>query len=252
MTYIFKYIIVGDSGVGKTAFLNEFIKKEFNPLTLPTVGLEFISKTITKQGIEYKLQIWDTAGQEDYGPITRLYYRHTTVIILAFDLCNLKSFGSVDRWYNEIIEIAHPKTKIVLVGMKHDKTSEILVSSDTIGRWLTDRGDDIFAYYDVSSVTCHHVDEVFFESMDKIISELASGQIDLEEGVEFGIRFQKPKDWGVSRIFGLGASEEKKNFRLGNSGEDTFGIQMASSDSDRPGDSCGSNALGCSNGTCCI
>jgi small GTP-binding protein len=225
MTYIFKYIIVGDSGVGKTAFLSEFIKKEFNPLTLPTVGLEFISKTITKQGVDYKLQIWDTAGQEDYGPITRLYYRHTTVIILAFDLCNPKSFESVDRWYNDIIEVAHPKTKIVLVGMKHDKTSEILVSSDTIGRWLTDRDDDIFAYYDVSSVTSHHVDKVFFDSMDKIISEIASGQIDLEEGVDFGIRFQKPKDWGVSRIFGLGASEEKKNFRLGNSGEDRFGVQ---------------------------
>lgn len=160
---------------------------------MPTVGLEFISKTVSKGGVDYKLQIWDTAGQEDYGPITRLYYRHTTVIILAFDLCNWKSFENLDSWYNEIIEIAHPKTKIVLIGTKHDKTDDILVSSDIIGQWLTDRGDDVFAYYDVSSVTGYHVDEVFFGSMDKIIEELGNGQITLEEGEEFGIRYQKPK-----------------------------------------------------------
>ncbi|KAL0381772.1 UNVERIFIED_CONTAM: Ras-related protein RABB1b [Sesamum angustifolium] len=73
--YLFKYIIIGDTGVGKSCLLLQFTDKRFQPVHDLTIGVEFGARMVTIDGSPIKLQIWDTAGQESFRSITRSYYR---------------------------------------------------------------------------------------------------------------------------------------------------------------------------------
>ena len=73
--YLMKFIVIGDSGVGKSSLINQYINGTFQAKMEPTIGVEFATKTVTLQKRKVKLQIWDSAGQENYRSITRSYYR---------------------------------------------------------------------------------------------------------------------------------------------------------------------------------
>ena len=73
--YLFKYIIIGDSNVGKSCLMMQFVEHKFKSFVDPTIGVEFGSKKIALQDLVLKLQIWDTAGQESFRSITRSYFR---------------------------------------------------------------------------------------------------------------------------------------------------------------------------------
>ncbi|EAN93608.1 ras-related protein rab-2a, putative, partial [Trypanosoma cruzi] len=84
--YVFKYIIIGDSGVGKSCLLLQFTDKRFEPLHDLTIGVEFGARVVTIQQKNVKLQIWDTAGQESFRSITRSYYRGACGALLVYDV----------------------------------------------------------------------------------------------------------------------------------------------------------------------
>mmetsp|Transcript_21552 Transcript_21552/g.27421 ORF Transcript_21552/g.27421 Transcript_21552/m.27421 type:complete len:110 (+) Transcript_21552:65-394(+) len=84
--YLFKYIIVGDTAVGKSCLLLQFTDKRFQPVHDLTIGVEFGSRTITIDDNQIKLQIWDTAGQEKFRSITRSYYRGAAGALLVYDI----------------------------------------------------------------------------------------------------------------------------------------------------------------------
>src|SRR6185437_16703943 len=84
--YLFKYIIVGDTAVGKSCLLLQFTDKRFQPVHDLTIGVEFGSRTIVLDGQQIKLQIWDTAGQEKFRSITRSYYRGAAGALLVYDI----------------------------------------------------------------------------------------------------------------------------------------------------------------------
>ena len=96
---LFKVVLIGDSGVGKSNLLSRFTKNEFNLESKATIGVEFATKTVmVEPDKKCKAQIWDTAGQERYRAITSTYYRGALGALLVYDITKPKTFESVERW----------------------------------------------------------------------------------------------------------------------------------------------------------
>lgn len=99
---LFKLLLIGDSGVGKTCILFRFSDDAFNNTFISTIGIDFKIKTIELRGKKIKLQIWDTAGQERFHTITTSYYRGAMGIMLVYDISNSKSFDNIAKWLRNI------------------------------------------------------------------------------------------------------------------------------------------------------
>merc|ERR1712071_147884 len=102
---LFKLLLIGDSGVGKTCILFRFSDDAFNTTFISTIGIDFKIKTIELQGKKIKLQIWDTAGQERFHTITTSYYRGAMGIMLVYDITSVKTFDNIAKWLRNIDEV---------------------------------------------------------------------------------------------------------------------------------------------------
>jgi len=118
---LFKVILVGDSGVGKTSLLARLTGKSFNFNQKATIGVEFAVKTLELEGgARVKLQIWDTAGQERYRSISKSYYRGAVAGIIVYDITDHNSFEHIEKWVKELRENAKDVAVIMLCGNKRD------------------------------------------------------------------------------------------------------------------------------------
>lgn len=116
----FKYIIIGNSSVGKSAILERFIEKRFAN-TGTTIGVDYGSKLIHMNEFgDVKLQIWDTAGQEMYRSIVQTYFRNTGGIIMVYDVTDITSARDLEKWHIIVKERATPNIPIIVVGNKTD------------------------------------------------------------------------------------------------------------------------------------
>ena len=118
--YLFKVVLIGDSGVGKSNLLSRFTKNEFNLESKTTIGVEFATKSIEVGSKIIKAQIWDTAGQERYRAITSAYYRGAVAALLVYDITKLHTFQSVEKWLQELKDYADDNIVVMLVGNKTD------------------------------------------------------------------------------------------------------------------------------------
>ena len=118
--YLFKVVLIGDSGVGKSNLLSRFTRNEFNLESKSTIGVEFATKSINVDGKVVKAQIWDTAGQERYRAITSAYYRGAVGALLVYDISKHITFENVERWLKELRDHAEPNIVVMLVGNKSD------------------------------------------------------------------------------------------------------------------------------------
>ncbi|KAJ3441913.1 ras-related protein rab11 [Anaeramoeba flamelloides] len=118
--FLYKIVLIGDSGVGKTNLLSRYCRNEFDLQSKSTIGVEFATKTLQIDGKIIKAQIWDTAGQERYRAITSAYYRGAVGAILVFDITKYSTFENCERWLNELREHSSEDIKIMLVGNKVD------------------------------------------------------------------------------------------------------------------------------------
>lgn len=128
-SFVFKYIIIGDSGIGKSSILQAYTHKIYDPEIISTVGIEFGSNIIdieedtnvNKDTV--KIQIWDTAGQERFRSITQAYYRGSIGIFIVYDITDRRSFENVKQWYNRFLDRIDDKinTKFTIIGNKSDK-----------------------------------------------------------------------------------------------------------------------------------
>ena len=121
-----KIIFVGDSGVGKTTMIKNINEEPYQDLRESSIGIDFYSKKITYKGIEIRLQMWDTAGQEKYRGLIPSYIRNAALIFLIYDISSKESFNNLTQWI-EFIN-SYEKTKIVLCGNKIDLENERKVS----------------------------------------------------------------------------------------------------------------------------
>ncbi|CAH9113717.1 unnamed protein product, partial [Cuscuta europaea] len=119
--YLFKVVLIGDSGVGKSNLLSRFTRNEFSQECKSTIGVEFATRTIQVEDDKIvKAQIWDTAGQERYRAITSAYYRGAVGALLVYDITRQITFENVERWLRELRDHTDQNIVIMLVGNKAD------------------------------------------------------------------------------------------------------------------------------------
>ena len=125
---IFKILVIGDSGVGKSNLLLRYVKNEFASDMRSTVGVEFGTKMLKIDNYDVKAQIWDTAGQERYRAITSAYYKGAKGVLIVYDITRKNSFENVDKWLNDFKMKSDDDAVIVIVGNKSDLINEREVS----------------------------------------------------------------------------------------------------------------------------
>ena len=115
ISYMFKIIIIGDAGVGKSNILVRYTKNEFDSSMKPTVGIEFASKKIKIGDANIKLQIWDTAGQEKFKSVSKQYYKGAVGVMLVYDITKRKTYENVPKWIEEARNHAAADVTIIIV-----------------------------------------------------------------------------------------------------------------------------------------
>lgn len=125
--YLFKLLLIGDSGVGKSCLLLRFADDTYTESYISTIGVDFKIRTIELDKKTIKLQIWDTAGQERFRTITSSYYRGAHGIIVVYDCTDQDSFNNVKQWLEEIDRYACDNVNKLLVGNKCDLTAKKVV-----------------------------------------------------------------------------------------------------------------------------
>ena len=118
--YLFKYIIIGDASVGKSNILLKYAHNQFKPEYQLTIGVEFGAKNVEINNKTYRIQIWDTAGQENFRSITRAYYKNSVCALVVYDLTNKETFDSVQAWIDDCKSQSPKNIYMLLVGNKED------------------------------------------------------------------------------------------------------------------------------------
>jgi len=155
--HLFKLLIIGDSGVGKSSLLVRFADNTFTGNYITTIGVDFKIRTIELHGERVKLQIWDTAGQERFRTITSTYYRGTHGVIVVYDVCSGESFANVKRWLHEIEQNCDVVNRI-LVGNKNDDPDRKVVLTEDARRFSDQMGIQLF---ETSAKDNLNVEEMF-------------------------------------------------------------------------------------------
>nr|CAX70484.1 Rab-protein 10 [Schistosoma japonicum] len=125
---LFKLLLIGDSGVGKTCLLIRYVDGSYSPSFISTIGIDFKIKTIELEGKKIKLQIWDTAGQERFHTITTSYYRGAMGRMMIYDITNRRTFDNIQTWMKNICDYASEDVEKLVVGNKCDFDNRRAVS----------------------------------------------------------------------------------------------------------------------------
>ncbi|CAF98321.1 unnamed protein product, partial [Tetraodon nigroviridis] len=177
--YLFKLLLIGDSGVGKTCLLFRFSEDSFNTTFISTIGIDFKIRTIELDGKRVKLQIWDTAGQERFRTITTAYYRGAMGIMLVYDISNEKSFENIKNWIRNIEEHASSDVEKMILGNKCDMTDRRQVSKDRGEKLAIDYG---VKFLETSAKSSLNVEEAFYTMARDILHNLSSKTADPTAG----------------------------------------------------------------------
>lgn len=164
--YLYKIVIVGDSGVGKTSLLTRYFDDQFNHNFISTIGVDFkfCHKEVGDSTI--KLQCWDTAGNERFRSIVRSYYRGASAVLLCFDITNHDSFSRLSYWKNELDRYLSENAIIVLIGTKCDMNDMRRVSFEEISKYSADQN---YPYFETSSKNNIGIDATFNYIMERLL-----------------------------------------------------------------------------------
>ncbi|XP_015791906.1 ras-related protein Rab-10 [Tetranychus urticae] len=175
--YLFKLLLIGDSGVGKTCILFRFSDDAFNSTFISTIGIDFKIKTIELRGKRIKLQIWDTAGQERFHTITTSYYRGASGIMLVYDITNLKSFDSVAKWLRTIDEHANEDVEKMILGNKCDMEDKRIIPREKAEAVAREHG---IRFLETSAKSNLNINQAFMELAEAILIKRTAGRGSLE------------------------------------------------------------------------
>ena len=178
---LFRLVMIGDSGVGKTALLLRYADQTFEPSFISTIGIDFRIKTITVEEKRIKLQIWDTAGQEQFHSVATSYFRNAHGILLVYDVCSVQSFMQITRWVDRVSNLAPASIRMVLVGNKCDAEDSVRVIEKSKGEALAKELD--IPFMETSAKTNYNVD-VIFELVTMMILEIAASTLEAEKHEE--------------------------------------------------------------------
>ncbi|XP_050935249.1 ras-related protein RABB1b-like [Cucumis melo] len=186
--YLFKYILIGNTWVGKSYLMSQFLRKKFEPVHEVTVGAEFGVRTLTLHDKIIKLHIWDTAGQEAFKSITRSYYRGAIGALLVYDVTRRETFSNLKSWLDDVRELAHPDISIMVVGNKVDKNGRREVTKEEGQHFAEQNG---LLFLETSAKTSQNVYEAFSIIANNILDKIELGVLDLSNkpsGIKVGLR----------------------------------------------------------------
>jgi len=185
--YLFKYIAIGDTGVGKSCLLLQFTDKRFNPEHDLTIGVEFGTHQITVNHDKIKLQVWDTAGQETFRSITRSYYRNAAGALLVYDISRRDTFLHVTQWLVDAQTHGNKDMIVILVGNKSDIDHLRQVPTEEGQKLAEEKG---LLFIETSAKTGQNVEEAFTLPAKTIYDRVKNGEIDSNDpssGVQEGM-----------------------------------------------------------------
>ncbi|KAH8584694.1 Rab2 GTPase [Cryptosporidium sp. chipmunk genotype I] len=195
--YLFKYIIIGDTGmissslmlfikfinflaVGKSCLLLQFTDRRFRVDHDLTIGVEFGARIVNLDSKKIKLQIWDTAGQESFRSITRSYYRGAAGALLVYDITRRDTFNHLSKWLNDVKRNATPNMTIILVGNKSDLDRREVTTEEGV-EFAEQNG---LLFIETSAKTSNNVEEAFMKIAEKIYKNILDGIYDLSNEKE--------------------------------------------------------------------
>jgi len=170
--YLFKLLLIGDSGVGKSCLLLRFADDTYTESYISTIGVDFKIRTIQLEGKVIKLQIWDTAGQERFRTITSSYYRGAHGIIVVYDVTDQVSFNNVKQWMQEIQRYACDSVCRLLVGNKCDLVEKKMVDTNTAKEYAESMG---VPFLETSAKNATNVEQAFMTMASEIKKQQGGG-----------------------------------------------------------------------------
>ena len=166
----FKLVLLGESAVGKTALALRFAEEQFNELqqfreTQPTIGVAFLTKTVSLDDTKVKFEIWDTAGQERFHSIAPMYYRGAQAAIVVYDITKEDTFERAKTWVKELQQQASSNIVIALAGNKSDLAINRWVEYDEASAFAEENN---FLFMETSAKTTENVREIFLAIAKKL------------------------------------------------------------------------------------
>ncbi|XP_022748710.1 ras-related protein RABA2a-like [Durio zibethinus] len=176
--YLFKVVLIGDSGVGKSNLLSRFTRNEFCLESKSTIGVEFATRTLQVEGRTVKAQIWDTAGQERYRAITSAYYRGALGALLVYDVTKPTTFENVSRWLKELRDHADSNIVIMLIGNKTDLKQLRAVATEDGQSYAENEG---LSFIETSALEATNVEKAFQTILSEIYRIISKKSLSSDE-----------------------------------------------------------------------
>jgi small GTP-binding protein len=185
ITYSLKYVVIGDSGVGKTCLLLKFTDKRFKTTHEVTIGVEYGTRVIKLENETLKLSIWDTvrttqAGTESFKSIARAYYRGAAVALIVYDVTKRSTFDNMRSWIREIKEFGTCDTVLMVVGNKADEEGVREVATEEGMQMANEFG---LKFTETSAVSGLGVELAFSAPAATVMERVSAGYYDLTNDV---------------------------------------------------------------------
>ena len=177
--YLLKYIIIGDSAVGKSNILTQYVYEKFSEEFQSTLGVEFAAKNAVIDNKIYRIQIWDTAGAESFRSITRAYYKNSVCAFIVYDITKRETFENVQVWLDDIKNQCPQTVLLVLVGNKLDLENERQISYEE-GESFAQKNNMYF--FETSAKTGVNIENLFLKSAETINERIQEDFYDLSTG----------------------------------------------------------------------
>ena len=170
-----KILLIGDSYVGKTSLLLQYIERECPENHMATIGVEFRDKIIQIDNKKVKLQVWDTSGQERYRSITKNFYRNADGVMFVCDVTKEKTFDNIKNWLIDSEQNANNSNfKKILVGNKIDLKEERVIDTQQLQNFANKKEMN---FYETSAKDGTNVDHIFTELAKLILEDKSDQQI---------------------------------------------------------------------------
>ena len=195
---ILKIVIIGESSVGKTSIISQFVDKIFQEEIQSTVGGSFNSKTILCEDLDkkVKLEIWDTAGQERYRSVTKMFYKDADIAVLVYDITNKDSYDELKNyWVEQVKDSTRKGTNLVIVANKSDLIEKEQVDEDEARNYARSINASFFV---VSAKDSISVGELFKEIVKKYTGSKNVSIVD--ENDESAFHFKKIRKESIKLI----------------------------------------------------
>ena len=193
-----KIVFLGNSAVGKTAIINQYMYESTSADHQPTIGIDFFAKTLTREGKTIRLQLWDTAGQEKFNSLIPNYIRDSTIAVFVYDITSRSSFDALEKWYNMVMDMANPN--IVLVGNKCDLEEQREVTTEEGKKYAESKQAK---FIETSAIAPTNIQELF-----EMISAMPTGQ---EEAAAESQEAQKTETTQPKQVVDLTQNQQPQN-----------------------------------------